>query len=118
METAYEMNPWPAAAGIRKETVMSPRLHPHPAHPAHPAYPTLVHPAPRSGAAALLRAASRLLGRAARRLEAQAWQRRRGQAAFVAVAEPLLEFHAEAGAMEGALFVNGQLVGQLPIARL
>jgi hypothetical protein len=94
---------------------MSPRLHPH---PAHPLYPTLVHPAPRSGAAALLRAASRLLGRAARRLEAQAWQRRRVQAAFVAVAEPLLEFHAEAGAMEGALFVNGQLVGQLPISRL
>ncbi len=28
-------------------------------------------------------------------------------------AEPLLEFHAEAGAPEGALYVNGQLVGHL-----
>jgi hypothetical protein len=27
--------------------------------------------------------------------------------------EPLLEFHAEAGAPEGALYVNGQLVGHL-----
>lgn len=108
METAYEMNPMPAATGIRKEILMSPRLHPH------PAYPTLGHPAPRSATAAVLRAASRLLGRAARRLEAQAWQRRRVEAA----AEPRLEFHAEAGALEGALFVDGRLVGQLPTNRL
>jgi hypothetical protein len=96
----------PAATGIRKEILMSPRLHP---------YPVFVHPAPRSGTAAVLRAASRLLGRAARRLEAQAWQRRRVE---VAAAEPRLEFHAEAGAVEGALYVDGQLVGQLPTTRL
>lgn len=29
-------------------------------------------------------------------------------------AEPMLEFHAEAGAPEGALYVDGQLVGHLP----
>jgi hypothetical protein len=28
--------------------------------------------------------------------------------------EPLIEFHAEAGALEGALYVNGQLLGYLP----
>ncbi len=88
---------------------MSPRLHPH------PGYPAFVHSAPRSGTAAVLRAASRLLGRAARRLEAQAWQHRRVETAS---AEPRLEFHAEAGALEGALFVDGQLVGQLPTSRL
>jgi hypothetical protein len=33
--------------------------------------------------------------------------------------EPVLEFHAEAGAPEGALYVDGQLVAQLPgISRL
>jgi hypothetical protein len=34
-------------------------------------------------------------------------------------AEPVLEFHAEAGAPEGALYVNGQLVGHvLGVTRL
>jgi hypothetical protein len=33
--------------------------------------------------------------------------------------EPVLEFHAEAGAPEGALYVNGRLFGHLPgISRL
>jgi hypothetical protein len=31
-----------------------------------------------------------------------------------AATDPLLEFHAEAGAPEGALYVDGQLVGTLP----
>ncbi len=55
-------------------------------------------------AAALLRAASRGLDHLARRL------------ATVEAApqgEPLLEFYAEAGAPEGALYVDGRLVGHL-----
>jgi hypothetical protein len=32
----------------------------------------------------------------------------------VAAVPPLLEFHADAGAPEGALYVNGHLVGHLP----
>ena len=28
--------------------------------------------------------------------------------------DPMIEFHAEAGAPEGALYVNGRLVGTLP----
>jgi len=31
---------------------------------------------------------------------------------------PLLEFHADAGAPEGALYVNGQFVGRLDLDRL
>ncbi len=57
-------------------------------------------------AAALLRALGAALDRLAVRLlhvQAQA-----------PAPEPLLEFHAEAGAPEGALYVNGQLVGHLP----
>ena len=52
-----------------------------------------------------LRAASRALDALAARL------------ALVATApqrEPHVEFYAEAGAPEGALFVNGLLVGRLP----
>ncbi len=55
----------------------------------------------RRAAAALLHGASLALSALARRLVAV--QARR--------AEPLLEFHAEAGAPEGALYVDGQLVG-------
>lgn len=39
----------------------------------------------------------------------------------VATAEgisPLVEFYAEAGAAEGALYADGKLVGYLPVARL
>lgn len=59
----------------------------------------------RAVAAALLRTAGRALDRLAERLAAAP---RRPQ--------PLgsLEFHAEAGAPEGALYVNGELVGFVP----
>jgi hypothetical protein len=62
----------------------------------------------RVGAAALLRAASRLLDRLAIGLE-----RSLDRADAPPPGERLLEFHAEAGAPEGALYVNGQLVGHL-----
>lgn len=71
---------------------------------------------PRSGTAALLRAASRSLVRVARRLEAHAWSHHR--AAETERRVPMLEFHAEAGALEGALFVDGRFVGHLPTSRL
>jgi hypothetical protein len=59
----------------------------------------------RHALALLLRAASRALDGLAARL---------ALVAAAPAAEPLLEFHAEAGAPEGALFVNGQFVGHLP----
>jgi hypothetical protein len=34
------------------------------------------------------------------------------------VREPVLEFYAEAGAPEGALYVDGELVGHLDVTRL
>jgi hypothetical protein len=55
--------------------------------------------------AAMLRAAGRALDRLALRL---AHVEKRVQA------EPLLEFYAEAGAPEGALYVDGRLVGIVP----
>lgn len=61
---------------------------------------------PRSTAAALLRGASRALGRLARRLAASRRIPARG--------EPVYEFYAEAGAPEGAVYVDGQLLGHLP----
>lgn len=60
----------------------------------------------RSVAVALLRRASRWLSRLARRI-----------AAPVPLAEaelPQLEFHAEAGAPEGALYADGVLIALLP----
>lgn len=57
-------------------------------------------------AAALLRSASRGLALLARQLRSGT---RRAPAAA-----PVLEFYAEAGAPEGALYVDGQLVGHLP----
>ena len=56
--------------------------------------------------ATLLRAASRALAQMARQLRSVG---RRGP-----VREPVLEFYAEAGAPEGALYVDGRLVGHLP----
>jgi len=56
----------------------------------------------RNWVAAALRAGSRALDRLALRLT---------HVEFRAPAEPLLEFYAEAGAPEGALYVDGQLVG-------
>ena len=58
----------------------------------------------RALAAAMLRAASRALaGLAARMALVEA----------APEAEPVLEFHGEAGAPEGALYVNGRLVGHV-----
>ena len=56
-------------------------------------------------AAGLLRAASRMLDALAERL---------ASVEAPAAAECVLEYHADAGAPEGALYVNGQLVGRLP----
>jgi hypothetical protein len=72
-------------------------------------------PAPsllRTALALALHAASRLLSRLAEqvalRLAVAAPTHGRTPAA-----DPLYEFHAEAGAPEGALYVDGQLVGRL-----
>ena len=63
-------------------------------------------------AAAVLYGASVGLERVASRLVPVAAPR--GDAAL-----PQVEFHAEAGALEGALYVDGQLVGLLPgVSRL
>jgi hypothetical protein len=65
-------------------------------------------------AAGALRAASRLLDRAAQRLAAMP-----AVPAVPEAALPRVEFHAEAGAPEGALYVDGQFVAYVPgVARL
>jgi hypothetical protein len=56
-------------------------------------------------AAALLRLASRALDALAERLDLVEHA--------PDPAEPLLEYHADAGAPEGALYVNGRLVGHV-----
>ena len=56
--------------------------------------------------AALLRTLGALLDRTAHRLAAA----RRPDALWT---DPMVEFHAEAGAPEGALYVNGRLVGHI-----
>jgi hypothetical protein len=58
----------------------------------------------RDAVAELLRVASRALDRLALRL---------ALVEPVAASEPLFEYHADAGAPEGALYVNGLLVGRL-----
>lgn len=63
----------------------------------------------RHAAALALRSASRLLDRLAVELATPA-----ALAGDARVAPALLEFHAEAGAPEGALYVDGELVGWLP----
>ena len=67
-------------------------------------------PAPGAGfaphAARALEAASRLLGRLASRLATPAARPPLGWA-------PTLEFYADAGAPEGALYLNGEYVGTL-----
>ncbi|HUG25314.1 hypothetical protein [Piscinibacter sp.] len=68
--------------------------------------PPWTHPA-RRAAAATLRTASAVLARMARRVAVPAQR----------VSDPLprtLEFYASAGAPEGALYVNGELVGWIP----
>ncbi|MDN3922691.1 hypothetical protein [Roseateles violae] len=68
----------------------------------------LVHEAWRGRAATALRGASAMLDRLADALaRVQALRRRR----------PELEFYAEAGAPEGALYMDGRLVGKLPGVR-
>lgn len=59
----------------------------------------------RHAAAAVLLSASRMLAQLARRV-----RRRRKE---VVRLPPVLEFYADAGAPEGALYVDGQLVGHL-----
>ena len=58
----------------------------------------------RSLAAALLQSASALLARLAHSLAREP---------AVATSDPRFEFHAEAGAPEGALYVDGRFVGWL-----
>lgn len=79
--------------------------------PAHPALLPAT-PAFRSAAAAALDSASRLLQTLALQLAAAPARRQPA-----ASQPPLLEFHAEAGAPEGALYVDGQLVGHLANVR-
>ncbi len=64
----------------------------------------------RSLAAASLQSASALLARLAQSLAREPAS---------AVSDPRFEFHAEAGASEGALYVDGRFVGWLPgVSRL
>jgi hypothetical protein len=64
-------------------------------------------------AAHLLRSASAALARRAREVARPLHARQRRLAP-----EATLEFHADAGAPEGALFVDGELVGYLDVRRL
>jgi hypothetical protein len=61
----------------------------------------------------LLRAASAALARQARTVAQPLHARQRRL-----VPEPIYEFHAEAGAPEGALYVDGKFVGVLEVTRL
>lgn len=72
-------------------------------------HPALAFEAPAlsRGTAAMLHAASRALHRLATQLAAAPAH------GPVATAPVMLEFHAEAGAPEGALYVDGQLVARL-----
>lgn len=58
-------------------------------------------------AAAALRLASAVLARLAAQLVAR-------HVPVEPLADPVLEFYAEAGAPEGALYVDGHLIGRLP----
>ena len=84
------------------------RLKPMSWQPAHagPANRPWTHPARRVAAVALRRA-SATLARLARRL-AMPLRGVRAQPM-----PPVLEFHADAGAPEGALYVDGKLIGWL-----
>jgi hypothetical protein len=62
--------------------------------------------------AGLLRAASALLDRVAAHVALAT------PAVQAAPAHAAIEFYAEAGAPEGALYCNGEWVGTLPVARL
>jgi hypothetical protein len=84
---------------------MSPRLV-LPSPPGEPSHHPAA-PAPARVAASVLLAASRMLDRVAGRLVA-------APAVAAPSVLPSLEFHAEAGAPEGALYVDGELVAYLP----
>ena len=73
-------------------------------------YYTPSGPSARRRVAAVLHAASRGLARLSRSLSAEERERERARAR----AAQVFEFYAEAGAPEGALYVDGQLVGYLP----
>jgi hypothetical protein len=82
------------------------RIKPLPPRPAHHALAP-VDTVMRRSAAAVLRSTGRTLQRLGDRLGAAA-------ARLPAASQPArLEFHAEAGAPEGALYVDGQLVAHL-----
>ena len=71
----------------------------------------------RPAVVSVLRAASDTLAHLACKLSAA--EVRRETAAATTVVSPLIEFYAEAGAAEGALYVDGKLLGYLPgVARL
>ena len=65
-------------------------------------------PSARRLLAGALRSASVVLARLARSLAAAERERKRSPAELV------LEFYAEAGAPEGALYLDGKLIGYLP----
>ena len=78
---------------------------------AHPFFGP--RPAPlRAAAAALLRGASRVLDRLAQQLSAA-----QDRQASAASAQHAFEFHVEPEAADGALYVDGRLVGFLPGVR-
>ena len=77
-----------------------------PLHLVHPALAPAI-PALRRSVAAALHGASRVLQRLARQLAAAPAR------PHPSARPPLLEFNAEAGAPEGALYVDGQLVAHL-----
>ena len=64
-----------------------------------------------------LRAASQTLANLASRLSAFEARTERTASKGNSVS-PQVEFYAEAGAAEGALFADGNLVGYLPVSRL
>ena len=74
----------------------------------------------RHALARVLAGASRFLDGLSRRLEAaEARATERDAQAVREAEEAMLEFHAEAGAPEGALYVNGEFVGYVPgVSRL
>jgi hypothetical protein len=68
----------------------------------------MAHAAARRLAASLLQGASHALARAAQHVALQADEQR------PALPAPQLEFYAEAGAPEGALYADGVLIAMLP----
>jgi len=72
----------------------------------------------RQALARALRRGSRWLSRCSRRLEATALARQRAAPSFDVAIDPVIEFHAEAGAPEGALYVDGRFIGLIDTRRL